>query len=241
VNFPNPPGPLEAASGASGAVDSRAPILLAWSGGKDSALALEVLLASNEWRIAALLTTVTEEYDRVSMHGVRTALLRAQASALALPLRIVSIPPATSNETYELRMGQALEEARREGVRAVAFGDLFLADVRAYRERMLGTVGMSGVFPLWGAPTSELARHFIDSGHRAVLTCVDTEQIDGRFAGREYDAALLDELPPHADPCGEKGEFHTFVYDGPCFREPVSWSRGERVLRENRFQYCDLL
>ena len=138
-------------------------------------------------------------------------------------------------------MGRVLEQARAEGIGAVAFGDLFLADVRAYRERMLETVRMEALFPVWGIPTDRLAREFIDSGHRAVLTCVDTEQIDAGFAGREYDASLLADLPPEADPCGENGEFHTFVYDGPGFPAPVSWRRGERTLRESRFQYCDLL
>jgi uncharacterized protein (TIGR00290 family) len=215
--------------------------VLAWSGGKDSATALATLQSSTRWRVAALLTTVTEEYDRISMHGVRTALLRAQAHALGLPLRIVSIPPASGNETYESRMDSALEEVRREGIRTVAFGDLFLEDVRAYRERMLNTAGMSGIFPIWGIPTADLARRFIADGFRAVLTCVDTHQIDAGFAGREYDASLLDDLPPGADPCGENGEFHTFVYRGPGFRAPVEWSRGESVLRDGRFQYCDLL
>lgn len=241
MHFPNLSRPERTASDDPGAGDSRTPILLAWSGGKDSALTLASLRDSPKWRVAALLTTVTEEYDRISMHGVRTDLLRAQAVALDLPLRIVSIPPSSSNETYELRMGRALDEARAEGIDTVAFGDLFLTDVREYRERMLETVGMRAIFPLWGRPTDELARHFIDSGHRAVLTCVDTDQIDASFAGREYDSSLLEELPVGADPCGEKGEFHTFVYDGPTFPSPVEWKRGETVLRDSRFQYCDLV
>lgn len=241
MNFSNPLGPSETGVSASGTASARVPILLAWSGGKDSTLALAALRNSPDWRVVGLLTTVTEEYDRISMHGVRTALLQAQADALDLPVRIVSIPPASGNETYELRMGRTLDEAKAAGMRAVAFGDLFLADVRDYRERMLAGIGMSAVFPLWELPTSELARQFIASGYRAVLTCVDTEQLDPSFAGREYDAALLKDLPPHADPCGENGEFHTFVYDGPGFRAPVAWRRGESVLRESRFQYCDLL
>ena len=216
-------------------------MLVAWSGGKDSTMTLAALGKSPRWRPAALLTTVTEEHDRISMHGVRVALLRAQAASLDLPLRIVHIPPESSNATYEERMSEALEEARGEGIRRVAFGDLYLREVREHRETMLATVGMKGLFPLWGLRTAALARDFIAAGYRAILTCVDTEQIDGSFAGREYDESLLADLPASADPCGENGEFHTFVHDGPGFARSVVCERGERVLRADRFQYCDLL
>ena len=221
--------------------DSKVPVLMAWSGGKDSTLALAELRASREWKVAGLLTTVTEEYDRISMHGVRRRLLERQAEALGLPLRIVLIPPASSNTTYEERMAAELARVREEGIREVAFGDLYLEDVRAYREQLLGSVGMGAVFPLWGRPTADLARRFINEGYRAVLSCVDTQQIDAAFAGRYYDPALLSELPDSADPCGENGEFHSFVHDGPGFAFPISFLRGEQVMREDRFNYCDLL
>ena len=204
-------------------------------------MAFSALSAAPGWKVISLLTTVTEDYERIAMHGVRTELLREQAEAAGLPLRIVMIPAESTNETYEMRMGQALEEARADGIRTAAFGDLFLADVRSYRERMLSRGGMTAIFPLWGRPTPELARDFIDAGYRAVLTCVDTTQLDAAFAGREFDQSLLDDLPPKVDPCGENGEFHTFVYDGPCFSAPVGCSRGVQTLRDDRFQFCDLL
>jgi uncharacterized protein (TIGR00290 family) len=222
-------------------VERPRPVLLSWSGGKDSTLALERLGRSADWRVARFLTTVTEQYDRISMHGVRRSLLEAQADALGLPLTVVSIPAAASNESYEDRMGVALEEVRAEGITTVGFGDLFLEDVRRYRETMLAPVGMEAVFPLWGLNTTELARGFVERGYRAILTCVDTSQIPGDFAGRDFDDPLLNDLPPAADPCGENGEFHTFVHDGPLFRHPVGCTRGGRVLREDRFMYQDLL
>jgi uncharacterized protein (TIGR00290 family) len=217
------------------------PVLLSWSGGKDSSLTLDALRKSSEWEPAGLLTTVTEGYDRISMHGVRRSLLEQQASRIGLPLTVVTIPAASSNESYEQRMGEALKGAREEGILTVAFGDLFLEDVRSYRERMLATVGMSAIFPLWRLPTDQLAKDFIADGFRAVLTCVDTEQLAADFAGREYDPALLEDLPSTADSCGENGEFHTFVYDGPIYTHPISVTRGDRVLRDSRFMYCDLL
>jgi uncharacterized protein (TIGR00290 family) len=215
------------------------PALVSWSGGKDSALALYELRRTYD--VAALLTTVTEEYDRISMHGVRTALLRAQAEALGLPLDVVGIPPRCSNATYEERLHAALGRWREQGVRAVICGDIFLEDVRRYREERLFREGLRGVFPLWGRPTAELARHFLGLGFRAVLCCVDTRVCPLAWAGRDYDEALLAELPPDADPCAENGEFHTFVHAGPLFRRPVPFTRGERVLRDGRFGYCDLL
>jgi uncharacterized protein (TIGR00290 family) len=217
------------------------PILLAWSGGKDSSLALHALGAESRWRVAGLLTTVTEGYDRVSIHGVRTCLLEAQAAAIGLPLTIVPIPPAGSNSVYEERMRQALLQAREQGVRDVAFGDIFLDDVRAYREEMVGSLGMAAHFPLWGKPTDALALSFLELGFGAILTCVDTTQIDPGFAGRAFDLALLRDLPRAADPCGENGEFHTFVHRGPILRAPIEFEVGERVLRDARFMYCDLL
>jgi uncharacterized protein (TIGR00290 family) len=218
----------------------RAPVVLAWSGGKDSSLALAALRASPLWNPVALLTTVTEEYDRISMHGVRSSLLRAQAAAIGLPLTSVTIPRAASDQIYQERMGVEMLRVRQAGVHTVAFGDLFLEDVRAYRERMLDQVGMRAIFPLWRRPTATLAEEFIDAGYRAILTCVDTQQIPASFAGRDYDRPMLDDLPPDADRCGENGEFHTFVYDGPTFATGVACARGERLLRDERFMYCDL-
>lgn len=215
-------------------------ILFCWSGGKDSAMALAELLRADEYEIAPLLTTVTEDYDRISMHGVRRTLLEAQAAALHLPLHIVRIPSGCTNETYEARMREALDGFLAQGIRRAAFGDLYLADVRAYRERNLARVGMEALFPLWQRDTQELARSFIAQGFQAVLTCVDTRKLDASFAGRLFDAGLLAALPPGVDPCGENGEFHTFVFAGPIFHQPIPFTRGESVLRDD-FCFCDLL
>jgi uncharacterized protein (TIGR00290 family) len=216
-------------------------ILFAWSSGKDSALALYELKRMETVEIAALLTTVTEGYDRISMHGVRRELLMDQANALGYPLEEVSIPQNCSNETYEQRMRQALEKYREKQILTAAFGDLYLEDVRRYREERMGPIGMRCLFPLWGKPTPELARQFVDLGFRAIVACVDTEKLDGEFSGREYDAQFVSDLPKGVDPCGENGEFHTFAYDGPIFSRPVQVQRGERVLRDNRFYFCDLI
>lgn len=219
------------------------PILLAWSGGKDSTLALERLRTDARWRVAGLLTTVTSGYDRIAIHGVRRSILHRQAQALALPLFEAEIPPQASNDTYEAAFAQALERARagEQALVDIAFGDLFLADVRAYREALLARLGWRGVYPLWGEDTTSLARHFIARGHRAILSCVDTQQLDAAFCGCDFDAALLDALPQSCDPCGENGEFHTCVHASPLFAAPIALERGERVLREGRFQYIDLI
>jgi uncharacterized protein (TIGR00290 family) len=192
--------------------------------------------------VVSLLTTVTRDYDRISIHGVRRTILEAQVSAIGLPLIESSIPAAASNDLYEDAFASALEMMRRQhsDLSHLAFGDLFLADVRAYRERLLDWLGWTPVFPLWGKDTALLARQFVEQGYRAILTCVDTTQLAGEFAGREFDAALLDDLPAAVDPCGERGEFHTCVYDGPIFRQPLRLVRGDRVRRDERFEYCDL-
>jgi uncharacterized protein (TIGR00290 family) len=216
-------------------------ILFAWSSGKDSALALYELKRMETLEIAALLTTVTEGYDRISMHGVRRELLLDQVNALGYPLEEVSIPQNCSNEIYEQRMRQALEKYHQKKILSAAFGDLYLEDVRRYREERMGLIGMRCLFPLWGKPTPELARQFVDLGFRAIVACVDTEKLDGEFSGREYDAQFVSDLPKGVDPCGENGEFHTFAYDGPIFSRPVQVQRGERVLRDNRFNFCDLI
>jgi uncharacterized protein (TIGR00290 family) len=220
----------------------RRPIALAWSGGKDSTLALAALRDDPTVEVVALLTTITRDYDRISIHGVRRAVLEAQVAELGLPLVEAGIPAAASNEIYEESFAGALEALRREhhDLRNLAFGDLFLADVRSYRESLLDRLGWTPVFPLWGRNTAQLARRFVDEGYRAILTCVDTTQIRAHFAGREFDASLLAELPATADPCGENGEFHTCVYAGPIFRRSVALTRGERVRRDGRFEYCDL-
>ena len=213
--------------------------LVSWSGGKDSSLALHRARAAGEWRLDGLLTTVTDGYDRVSMHGVRTSLLAAQAESLGLPLRVVRIPPRCDNAAYERAMRAELSRYADAGGEAVLFGDLYLEDVRAYRVRLLDGVGPTAAFPIWGEDTRALARRFVALGFRAVLVCVDPRQIDPAFCGREFDERLLDDLPRGADPCGENGEFHTFVYDGPMFRRPVSFERGAVVERDG-FVFADL-
>jgi uncharacterized protein (TIGR00290 family) len=219
------------------------PIVLAWSGGKDSTMALAALLADPMFRVVGLLTTVTPAYDRVSIHGVRRSILHAQGRALGLPVFEAALQPQSSNEAYERAWAAALEMARAAlgPVRHIAYGDLFLEDVRAFREAQAVECGMTPVFPIWGEPTHELARRFIDAGYEAYLTCVDTTQLDAAFAGRRYDRRLLADLPPEVDPCGERGEFHTCVVHGPLFAEPMAVRVGERVRRDGRFEYCDLI
>lgn len=215
-------------------------VLFCWSGGKDSAMALQALRAAGDCRIAALLTTITEKYDRISMHGVRRALLERQAESLGLPLHPVLIPPQCINTIYEERMKEALEEHLARGVRHVAFGDIFLEDLRVYREKNLSLVGMQAVFPIWKRDTHELAREFVRQGFRAIAVCVDPRVLDASFAGRELDASFFTDLPPGVDPCGENGEFHTFVFDGPVFKTPIAVRVGEKVARDG-FYFCDLL
>ncbi len=215
-------------------------MVVSWSGGKDSALALHALQADPTVRIQALLTTVTDQYDRISMHGVRRQLLSTQAAAIGLPLTEAHIPPAASNAMYEEVFSAALAQHQARGVRRVAFGDLFLADIRAYRERQLAARGMTGLFPLWALDTRELAVQFIELGFQAVLACVDAAKLDASFAGRPFDHSLLRDLPAGVDPCGENGEFHTFVTDGPIFKWPVLYTTGMSVHRDG-YTFCDLL
>ena len=214
-------------------------ILLSWSSGKDSAWALHVLNATQPGAVAALLTTVNSAADRVAMHGVRRELVAAQARAAALPLWEVPIPQPCPNEVYEERMREACGQAVAAGVTHVAFGDLFLEDVRRYREERLSGTGLSPLFPVWGRPTPVLAREMISAGLRARLSVVDSRTLDPSFAGREFDAELLRDLPAHVDPCGEHGEFHTFAYAGPMFREPIEITTGEVVARDP-FVFIDL-
>jgi len=219
------------------------PVALSWSGGKDSSLTLAALRADPRVEVVALLTSVTRGYDRISIHGVRRALLEAQARAVGVPLHEVVLEPECSNDAYEGAFRAAVEGLRgaHPALRRIAFGDLFLADVRAYRERLLASVGLEGLFPLWGLDTRALAERFVADGYQARLVCVDTTQLAAEFAGCAFDAALLAELPPSVDPCGERGEFHTFVSDGPIFTRPVPYGTGPVVLRDGRFAYCDLL
>ena len=220
-------------------VDTREPVVLAWSGGKDSALALDALRADTSARVVGLITTVTAGYERISMHGVRRTLLTAQAAAVGVPLIEARIPVRASNDAYEAAFAEALAPVRARGVMRVAFGDLFLADVRAYRERQLAALAMQPMFPLWLRDTRALAREFIARGFEAVLVCVDPAKIDPSFAGHLFNAALLRDLPGGADPCGENGEFHTFVFNGPGFVRPVPIRMGPVVERDG-FVFCDL-
>jgi uncharacterized protein (TIGR00290 family) len=219
------------------------PVLLAWSGGKDSSLALARLQADPAFRVCALLTAVTSGYDRISIHGVRRELLELQAAAIGLPLIVATLEADAPNAAYEESWARALTEGTEQfdGAKHVAYGDLFLEDVRAYRERQLRALGYTPLYPIWGENTAALARTFIDDGFHAFLTCVDTTQLDAKFAGRAFDESFLNELPAAVDPCGERGEFHTFVWAGPHMSAAVPVVTGERVLRDERFQYCDLL
>lgn len=214
--------------------------LVAWSSGKDSAYALHLARRDPALDVVGLLTTVSDAYERVAMHGVREALLDAQAAAVGLPLVKVRIPSPCPNEVYERAMGEAMAEALARGIDHVVFGDLFLADIRAYREAQLARVGMTPVFPLWLRDTRALAREMIDEGMSAVLTCVDPRQLDRGFAGRRFDGALLDALPASVDPCGENGEFHTLVTAGPMFARPIRVRTGEIVERDG-FVFADVL
>ena len=216
------------------------PVLVSWSGGKDSCVALHEIQKARTHRVAALLTTLTRDYDRISMHGVRRVLLERQAESLGLPLYPIFISRDATNEEYELKMGEAFSLYREQGIDSIVFGDLFLADIRAYREQFLARHSMRGLFPLWRRDTSVFIKEFVESGFKAVVTCVNSAVLNQSFAGRIIDEAFLSALPSHIDPCGENGEFHSFVFDGPIFREAIKFSTGETVLR-NSFWFCDLL
>jgi len=215
-------------------------VLLSWSSGKDSAWALHVLRNDPQVEVVGLLSTVNTAYGRVAMHSTRLELLRAQAQAVGLPLHIVPLPWPCSNEVYEAAMHKAIEDALEHGVTHIAFGDLFLEDVRAYRVKQLEGSGLEPLFPIWHEPTGPLARRMIDAGLQAVITCIDPKKLPRSFAGRRFDHALLDELPQGVDPCGENGEFHTCVLAGPMFREPLHAAVGETVERDG-FVFADLL
>jgi len=215
-------------------------ILLSWSSGKDSAWSLHVLRERAEYEVVGLLTTFNEEAGRVAMHAVRCDLVERQAAAAGLPLWAVPLPWPCSNEQYESLMARACAKAVSEGIEGIAFGDLFLEDVRAYRERQMQDSGLKPIFPVWGKPTRALAEEMIASGTRAKLTCIDTGKLDRSFAGREFDDALLSDLPAGVDPCGEQGEFHSFVYAGPMLNGVLPVSVGETVVRD-QFVFADLI
>ena len=216
-------------------------VILSWSGGKDSAMALYALLQSGLYEIVSLLTTVSEQYERISHHGVRVELLEQQAVALGIPLHKLYLHQANcSLEDYEAVMKKTMLEYKDKDVLTVAFGDVFLQDLREYRQRNLAKVGMEAIFPIWRRDTTEIVRTFIDLGFKAYLTCVDSEKFGSQFAGRPIDADLIRDLPDGVDPCGENGEYHSYVYDGPIFRRPVGLSVGEVVLRDVRY-FADLV
>ena len=218
-------------------------IILSWSGGKDSTLALAALRADPRCEVVALLTSITRAYERVSIHGVRRVLVEMQAAALGLPLLEIPLNPGCSNAEYEAAFHAALDNvgAKFPSARLIAFGDLFLADVRAYREQLLAETNYAPCFPLWGRDTRELAHEFVAAEYGARVACVDTTQLSADFAGRAFDAAFLAELPQSVDPCGERGEFHTFVWRGPVLKAEIPITPGDIVLRDNRFAFCDLL
>lgn len=215
-------------------------IALCFSGGKDSSLALWEIRRARTYTVNTLLTTVNSDFDRVSMHGVRRTLLREQADAIGIPMTEVPVPRVCTNAVYEREMATAFARLQAAGIRRVAFGDIFLEDLRTYREEQLAASKLEGFFPLWKQDTWKLARRFIRGGFKAVLVCVNLEVLDATFAGRRFDEALLSDLPPGVDPCGENGEFHTFVYDGPIFRRSVRVTPGE-VVQRDPFAFCDLL
>ncbi|HME54013.1 MAG TPA: diphthine--ammonia ligase [Candidatus Lokiarchaeia archaeon] len=215
-------------------------VVISWSGGKDSALALQSIILGCQYEIASLMTTVNAAYGRINMHGVRRSLLQQQATSLGIPLLEILLPLNITNEAYGSIMGREMRRLKEANIRKVVFGDLFLEDVRKYREENLKKVGMEAVFPLWGRPTRDVVEQFLQAGFKAIVTCVDTTQLDGSFAGLEINADFLANLPVGVDPCGENGEFHTFVFDGPIFSTPVQFSNGDIVLRDDRFMFADL-
>lgn len=216
-------------------------LLLSWSGGKDSALALYEILKSQSYQITSLLTTVTLPYDRVSMHGFRRILLERQAASLGFPLEIVFISANASNEEYESQMAEVLTRYKSTGINRVAFGDIFLEDLRKYRQEKLALLAMEPIFPIWKRDTRELSLSLSSLGFEAITTCIDTQVLDKKFVGRLIDADFLSELPQSVDSCGENGEYHSFVYDGPIFKKRIHFKIGKKVLRDERFYFCDLV
>jgi len=215
-------------------------VLVSWSSGKDCALALYRLLQNPDFEVVGLFSTVNRAFDRVAMHAVRSELLRCQAESIGLALEIIELPWPCSNEAYEVIMADFVARARANGVDCFAFGDLFLEDIRSYREQKLQGSGITPIFPVWGLCTGEMSREIVDSGFKSIITCIDPKQLSPDFAGRQFDSTFLNDLPNGVDPCGERGEFHSFVYDGPIFSRPLPVSLGERVERDG-FVFADLL
>ena len=215
-------------------------VVFSWSSGKDSAIALYEIQKSKKYEIVSLLTTIVNDYDRVSLHGVPRTLVEQQAHSLGLPIQEVFISKGSSNEGYESKMREMLTKFKQEGISLVVFGDVFLEWVKKYREDNLSKLGMKGIFPIWGRDTTELTRSFIALGFQAIITCIDSRVLDKRFVGRKLDEHFLAELPSNVDPGGENGEFHSFVFDGPIFKERIAYTLGESVLRDS-FYFCDLL
>ena len=216
-------------------------VIFTWSGGKDSTMALYELLKTQRYEVVSLITTVTQGYERISMHGVRISLLEQQAGAIGIPVDKIYISKTSSNEEYEAAMKDRLTDYKSQGIKTVVFGDIFLEDLRKYREDNLAKVGMKGLFPIWKRDTTELANSFIGLGFKSVIACVDTQVLDKGFSGRLYNRQFLSDLPAHIDPCGENGEFHSFTYGGPLFKKEIPFTKGECVLRDGRFFYCDLI
>ena len=222
---------------------------LKWSSGKDCALALYDLQQGTEYEVQLLLTTISADYERVSMHGLRKELLLAQVTAIGLPVEIAALPADTTNEAYEKCMREAIEKRIQEDYECAAFGDILLADLRVYREQQLAGSGVEAIFPLWGSDTVKLAHRFLQTGFKAVVVTINAAKLDRSFAGRNFDESFLADLPADVDPCGENGEFHTFCYAGPLFRQPIFFQKGEVVYREyplgngafSGFWYCDLV
>jgi len=215
-------------------------VVISWSGGKDSALALYRIIKSEKYEIFCLLTTITQDFNRVTMHGVRRELIRKQAESLGFELKEVFIPSYAKNEIYEEKMREANLELLSKGIRKHVFGDIFLEDVRKYREDNLRKLNLEGIWPLWGEDTRKLAKEFINLGFKAIICSIDGNILDSSFVGREFDDDFLSDLPNNVDPCGERGEFHSFVYDGPIFKNKVEFKIGEKVFRDNRFYFIDL-
>ncbi|MDD3013583.1 MAG: diphthine--ammonia ligase [Candidatus Gastranaerophilales bacterium] len=215
-------------------------IVFSWSSGKDSALCLHEVLESNKYEIISLLTTVSEEYDRIFMHGVRKTLLDSQAESLGIPLNKVFVSSSPSNDEYEAKMKETLLAYKEKGVGSVAFGDIFLEDLKEYRDKKLAIVDMKGLYPIWKRDSKELVKKFIDLGFKAIVTCVNSKVLDKSFVGRVIDDDFLNDLPENVDPCGENGEFHSFAFEGPIFKEKIKFKVGEIVLRDT-FYFCDLL
>jgi uncharacterized protein (TIGR00290 family) len=214
--------------------------IISWSGGKDSALALFYLLLEKEYEVKTLLTTVSADYNRISIHGVRRKLLEKQSRSIGIPVHIISLPKDVSNDEYEEIMRNEMIKFKSQQVKNVVFGDLFLEDIRKYREFNLSKIDMEAIFPLWGIPSKDLANNFLDLGFRAIITCVDSTVLDCPFVGQFFDDDFLSSIPSNVDPCGENGEFHTFVFDGPIFSYPIQFKKGEVVFRDERFYFIDL-